>query len=437
MASKPPPSELAAWLAGQRWFASKTRRIESVAIADRVPVGDGAVAIVDVTLDDGGRERYAVPLLPGGGVRDALDDGSFCRALLGVMAGHARAAGEGGALVGSWTGAVPAPDADASVSRLKGEQSNTSVTFGAVLIVKHFRKLTDGMNPELEITRFLTEHAHFTHTPRLAGALEYHAADGGRAVLAVAQELVAGARDGWRWLLERLGAGDPARAALRRLGERTAALHLALAAPTDDPAFAAEPIARADLAAWREAIRRQVEAARAALGGRPLPDVTDALDGLAGLAGRAKLRHHGDYHLGQTLRVAGDDFMIIDFEGEPLRPLEERRRKHTPLRDVAGMLRSLNYAAVSARTETLEPEMRREFLAGYAAAAGDAPFLPPSAEDVTRAVAVFELEKAAYEIVYEANNRPQWVEIPVRAFIRATSSPAPGGSGRSAGAGAA
>jgi trehalose synthase-fused probable maltokinase len=429
MASNPPPSELAAWLARQRWFASKTRRIDEVAVADRVPVGDGALVLVDVTLEGGARERYAVPLLEGPSVRDALDDAGFCRSLLAIMAEGGRAHGKRGALTGSWTRAVRRPGPEERVARLAGEQSNTSVTFGATLIVKHFRRLTEGVNPELEITRFLTEHARFPHTPPLAGALEYEATDGGRTTIAVAQQLAAGARDGWQWLLERLSQGDSALAALGRLGERTAALHLALATPTDDPAFTAEPIGRADISAWQDAIRRQVAAARAALAPRALPDVAHALDGLGGLIGRVKLRHHGDFHLGQTLRVEGDDFVLIDFEGEPLRSLEERRRKHTPLRDVAGMLRSLHYAIASAGVASPEPagaweaDMRRAFLAGYSTAARNAPFLPATDEDFTRGVAVFELEKAAYEIVYEANNRPQWVEIPVRGFLRATSSP--------------
>lgn len=437
MASSPPPSELAAWLAGQRWFGSKTHRIETVTVADRVPIGDGALHLVDVTLDSGARERYAVPLLDGPGLRDGLDDAGFCHSLLAVMAEHTRVRGERGFLTGSWTGAVRRPSAEERVTRVAGEQSNTSVTFGAALIVKHFRRLTEGVNPELEITRFLTEHAHFAYTPPQAGALEYEAADGGRSAVAVGQQMAAGARDGWQWLLDRLSAGDPALAALRRLGERTAALHLALATPTDDPAFTAERIGRDDVTAWQQAVRRQVAAARAALAPRALPDVADALDGVTGLIGRVKLRHHGDFHLGQTLRVDGDDFMLIDFEGEPLRPLEERRRKHTPLRDVAGMLRSLNYAVASVTTAAAEraagweADMRAAFLTGYRTVAAGAAFVPPADEDFARAVAVFELEKAAYEIVYEANNRPSWIDIPVCGFLRATSSPAPR---RSAGA---
>jgi predicted trehalose synthase len=428
MASSPPPSELAAWLARQRWFASKAHRIETVTVADRLRIGDGALHLVDVTLEGGARERYAVPLHEGPGVRDALDDPGFCRSLLDIMADERRVPGERGVLAGAWTDAVRRPRADAHVTRVAGEQSNTSVTFGDAVIVKHFRRLTEGVNPELEITRFLTEHAHFPYTPPQAGALEYVSADGGRTAVAVAQQMAATARDGWQWLLERLAAGDPALGALRRLGERTAALHLALATPTDDPAFAVEPIGPDDVAAWQDAIRRQVAAARAALAPRPLPDAADTLDGVAALIGRVKLRHHGDFHLGQTLRVDGDDFLLIDFEGEPLRPLEERRRKHTPLRDVAGMLRSLNYAVAS--TPSSEPaaweaDMRRAFLAGYGEVACSAAFVPRTDDDFTRAVAVFELEKAAYEIVYEANNRPSWVDIPVRGFLRATSSPAP------------
>src|SRR5688572_2707342 len=187
MASNPPPSELAAWLARQRWFASKTRRIEAVAVADRVPVGDGALLLVDVTLEGAMRERYAVPLLEGPSVHDALDDPGFCRSLLAIMAEGGRAHGKRGVLTGAWTGAVRRPGPEERVARLAGEQSNTSVTFGAILIVKHFRRLTEGVNPELEITRFLTEQARFPHTPPLGGALEYEATDGGRTTIAVAQ----------------------------------------------------------------------------------------------------------------------------------------------------------------------------------------------------------------------------------------------------------
>jgi maltose alpha-D-glucosyltransferase/alpha-amylase len=291
------------------------------------------------------------------------------------------------------------------------------------------------VNPDLEITRFLTESAAFPHTPALAGWLDYEASDG-TATLAVAQSLVAGARDGWEWMLAAMQ--DEARRAhtrpsLRRLGEVTARLHLALAgAPPSEPALAGEPITDADLTRWTAAVAAQLTAARAAapagaagaLAAQPLELVVDAL---GGLRGRLKCRHHGDFHLGQTLyREASAEWTLIDFEGEPLRPLAERRQKHSPLRDVAGMLRSLAYAAETTRTagaatwvDAWERDARAAFLQGYLAAAGRAPFLPADEAAVRRAVAAFELEKAAYEVVYEANNRPDWIGIPLRGVVSA------------------
>src|SRR6185503_1184704 len=159
---------------------------------------------------------------------------------------------------------------------------------------------------------------------------------------------------------------------------------------------------------------------------RALPDLPSGSGpALAGLLGAAKIRHHGDFHLGQTLTVGdGQEFMLIDFEGEPLRPLEERRRKHTPLRDVAGMLRSFAYAAATTARSgrdvgDWEQDARASFVDAYREAAAAAPFLPASADAFTRAVTALELEKAAYEVVYEANNRPDWLDIPVRGFVSA------------------
>jgi maltose alpha-D-glucosyltransferase/alpha-amylase len=230
-------------------------------------------------------------------------------------------------------------------------------------------------------------------------------------------------------MLHRLRAGEDGLAALRRLGRRTAELHLALAAPSPDPAFGADTISRADASAWASALAQQVAAARAAAGARALPELPAAAGrALEGLVGAAKIRHHGDFHLGQTLAVrGGEDWALIDFEGEPLRPIEERRRKHTPLRDVAGMLRSLAYAAAtSARgghaVTDWEGAARAALVEAYRDAAGTAAFLPPSPEAFARAVAALELEKAAYEVVYEANHRPDWLEIPVRGFVSATAS---------------
>jgi maltokinase len=431
------------WLAKQRWFAGKARPIRGAMCRDRIRLGPGTLYVVFVGFGDavGELERYLVALLAAERAVDAFDDPGFCSALLDVVRCGHEVRGERGLLVGRPGRAFPADLAvDLTTHRLEGEQSNTSVVLGDRLIMKVFRRMSDGVNPELEITRFLTEHTTFRGTPRLAGALEYYpdnsgaierfADVGGVVTIGVLQEYVAGARDGWRFILDRLGAGDAALDALRRLGTRTAELHTALATPTPDPAFGADPITRADVAAWAEAVRCQVAAAREAARERSLPDVPDVFGpaGLGGLVGCVKIRHHGDFHLGQTLAIDdGHDFTIIDFEGEPLRPLEERRRKHTPLRDVAGMLRSIGYAAASAGLATSErrrweADARAAYIGAYRAATAGARFVPQSDDAFTRAVAVFEVEKAAYEIVYEANNRPDWIEIPVAGFVSATAS---------------
>jgi predicted trehalose synthase len=426
--SAPSGHALAGWIAGQRWFAGKTRRIASVALEDGVALGGATLWLARVTLDDGAAERYALPLRDGATPQDALDDPIFCRALLELTLAGGRAAGARGEVVGSPTRARPAEVAALAPRRLTGEQSNSSIIFGDALILKHFRRLAAGANPDVEITRFLTERTGFSHTPRLAGSLEYRDAEGAWAV-AMVQELVRDGRDGWRWLLDRLRAGDGALPSLVRLGRSTAALHLALASDARDPAFSPERITPADLAAWSDGVQRQLDAARAALGGR-LPDgVAGRIDGagLGGLVGAVKSRHHGDFHLGQTLVVrGGEDWALIDFEGEPLRPLAERRRKHTPLRDVAGLLRSLGYAAASVTPPAgWEEAARRAFLDGYRDGAGAAPFLPGGDAAFTRALAVLEIEKAAYEIVYEANNRPDWVAIPVRGLVSAAARSGP------------
>jgi maltose alpha-D-glucosyltransferase/alpha-amylase len=425
-------------MARQRWFATKSRRIVRTIVDDRVRLGPDTLYIIRVAVDDAAADRhaqydhdldrYVVALEQQPAVVDAFDSPAFCRELLHLIECTGELRGERGVVVGRPSRAFP-PDlpGDLPVSRGRGEQSNTSIIFGDVLIMKVFRRLVDGLNPELEITRYLTEHTAFRNTPPLAGALEYFDGNGRAATLAVAQGLVKGGRDGWQWILERLDRGDGGLEALRRLGRRTAELHLALAAPTPDPAFGTEPIGPDDISAWTAALERQVAAARAAAAGPPLPDLpAGAGDALAGLLGAAKIRHHGDFHLGQTLVLGdGEDFMVIDFEGEPLRPLEERRRKHTPLRDVAGMLRSFAYAAAaSARAGRdvggWEADARTAFVQGYRAAAGGAAFLPSSPKAFARAVAALELEKAAYEVVYEANNRPDWLEIPLRGLLSAT-----------------
>jgi predicted trehalose synthase len=466
MASRTPPSEaLAAWLSGRRWYATKTRRIAALTIEDRVAVGEATLVIAEVTLDDGSRDRYALPLVPApdpGQVADALDDPAFVRAVVELVATSGRLRGERGELRGIPTaGFDRALPRELPARRLGGEQSNTSVALGDTLIMKHFRRLAEGVNPEEEMTRFLTERAGFTGTPRLYGHLEYTAPGHGATTLAVVQELVRGARDGWQWMCAALGglgerapsatgAPDPARVrpwsgptlpALARLGALTAALHRALASQLHDPLFAPAPITPGDIALWSQQVHAQLDAALAVLGNDPLPPGLRPGDGLAGLLGCHKIRVHGDFHLGQTLyREADGAWTIIDFEGEPLRSLAERREKHAPARDVAGLLRSIDYAAATLVRDTpaaaawatsWRDAARQAFLDAYQAGAHGASFLPVTREAQTRAIAVFELEKAAYEVVYEANHRPDWVSIPTQGLLSASARLA---SGAAAGA---
>jgi trehalose synthase-fused probable maltokinase len=270
----------------------------------------------------------------------------------------------------------------------------------------------------------------------------------GTATLAVLQEFVANTGDGWRYVLAALEgrgtaieqAADPLIEDMRRLGEITGGLHVALASDPSDPDFAPQPVGPADIARWTSGIARDLDApdirrllARSpALADGAADRVTRALAALDRLAGTVKTRVHGDYHLGQVLRT-GDGFAIIDFEGEPARPLAERRARQAPLRDVAGMLRSLDYAAhavafaaTAERARALaaltawEQRARRAFLGGYRAAAARSPvaLLPTAETDLVAACAAFELEKACYELRYEMNNRPDWIAIPLAGITR-------------------
>jgi len=479
MASRPPRSEpaaivarlagpgrsdLARYLVRQRWFAAKTRGIDALAVRDWATLDEDAPLVLLLLDVDGDRYHVAVTVaadaappavmarLDGAAIVDAHDDPRFGRRVLAAIAAGRRFDGSAGRFAFHPTpGWSFPPDPDAvEARRHAGEQSNTSVFLGGGLVWKTLRRPQPGLNPDLEITRFLTTRTSFRHVPRLAGWAEHEGADG-PATLGVLQEFVANRGDGWKHVLSalrgRLGAGparsglDPLVEEMRRLGTITGGLHAALASDAADPDFAPEPITRDDVARWAADIRRDVEAGDVGglAGGGAVPvdpngaGVARALRALEALVGTVKIRSHGDYHLGQVLKTE-DGFVIIDFEGEPARPLAERRAKLPALRDVAGMLRSLDYAAHAVAFEVpaaerapalamltaWESEARRAFLDGYRGAATASPtaLIPRSEEELLAACAAFELEKACYELRYERNNRPDWVAIPLAGIRR-------------------
>ena len=325
----------------------------------------------------------------------------------------------------------------ALVRLIASEQSNSSVVFDEELILKVFRRLEPGINPELEMLRFLTEHG-FPNSPRLAGWYAY----AGRPLettLGVLQQFIAGALDGWELALDEL-AEAPERflERLRRLGEVTGAMHSVLGSDSADPAFCPEETSTEALGLLTATVDEEIE--RVFL---ELPEGIEALEPIAGRGEEVReqlrllshfgtvgrvIRHHGDLHLGQTLWADGD-WVIIDFEGEPARSLPERRRKRSPMRDVAAMLRSFAYAASA--VELLrgieappgwEERARSEFLDGYLESV-DSTIVPAGREAFDKLLSVFELEKAVYELRYELNVRPDWLSIPVAGIQRMLEQP--------------
>jgi trehalose synthase-fused probable maltokinase len=313
------------------------------------------------------------------------------------------------------------------------EQSNTSIVFDEELILKVFRRLEAGINPELELLRFLTERG-FENIAQLAGWYAY-TGQPMDATLGILQRFVAGGLDGWELALDTMSSDAAANGFLEnlhRLGAVTGRMHSLLGSDSSDPNFSPEQPSTESLGLLTATIDDEIESIFL-----ELPDSNEDLAPIrgrgeevrdrlrlwthVGLIGRV-IRVHGDFHLGQTL-WADDDWVILDFEGEPARSLPERRRKRSPLRDVAGMLRSFAYVASATSllrgTEPApewEKRARKEFLAGYRTTID--PTLVPSDSSMDKLLAVFELEKAVYELRYELNNRPEWVKIPVAGILR-------------------
>lgn len=502
------PSVLPQFLLQQRWFGGKARQIHSVEIPDIVPLitANAYVIFTRVNYATGPAETYAIPLLRSSGegqalslrihpanvseeilLKDALTDQQFLVHLLDAISNRASWPGIKGqirsipssALESLWRPA----QGPLTPSLMSAEQSNSSVVYDKRLVLKMFRRVEPGLNPDLEIGVFLMERSSFQNVPPLAGYIEYLDERGATSSLGMLQGYVANQGDAWQFTLRALAeyygavpqsngldAGEVPRASLvalsgqpvpdearRRigayldsaalLGRRTAELHLALACDREDPDFAPQPFSEADHRAFAESAAQLLTAnfdlLRPLKSGMPEQTRREAVKilGLEEIARRRfqlltqlkssamVTRIHGDYHLGQVL-FTGHDFVIIDFEGEPARSLAERRKKRSPLQDVAGMLRSFHYAAYvpllqkrdAGRSSHEELGIWAQywqkwvsaiFLRTYLEVSGDAIFIPSGREELALLLDVYLLDKAVYELGYELNNRPTWARIPL------------------------
>src|SRR2546421_4789237 len=425
---------------GQRWSGAKSRTVSHSEVLDTVTIRQTepqlSLALVELRYDTGSHDLYQL-LFSGqaeGAQFDGLaEDASLARELVSAMRSSLTLQGGQGVVEFQPAEDFSALGRELGAARLvASEQSNSSVVFDDALILKVFRRLEPGINPELEMLRFLTEQS-FRNIPALGGWYGY---SGGplTATLGLLQEYVAGAIGGWELALgEIASAPESFLDRLGRLGEVTANMHTALGADPTDLAFAPEEPSVESLGLLTATVDEEI--ARVFLS---LPDDDERLAPIlgrgeevreqlrllthAGSSGRV-IRTHGDYHLGQTL-WKGNDWILLDFEGEPARTLVERRRKRSPLRDVAGMLRSFAYAATAAELtrdadvpEDWEERARERFLESYLETV-DPALLPPGEAAIERLLAVFELEKAVYELRYELDNRPDWVGIPVAGIER-------------------
>jgi len=527
---------LPGYIGRARWFGGKARHPKGFTVLAAPALGNAKMLLVGVDYADGAAETYLVPLQmaaadtlgigekhpqavaartsEGGILFDAIHDEAFRAALYSLaMAGGSQT---GSAELVGLPGHVPPELAEPQPSRvLAVEQSNSSVVYGDRIFLKLYRRLEEGMNPDAEILRFLSDHG-FTHAPPYFGAVEFRA-DGSRPrVIALALGMVSHEGDAWTFALAELDkyyarvlaegfdaspfagvsppgliptrerdlelgdgsgsqgpdsqrpatAGGPASqrpatveafaslvgneflARVRQLGVRTGELHLALASDDRDSEFTSEPFGENERLALALAIRTEgkrvmdlLEKRRDALPAELNEAVASLMEAARGIDETAerlaaathlatdRTRTHGDYHLGQVLNT-GNDFIILDFEGEPARTLAERRLKRSPLRDVAGMLRSFHYAAHSAASKlgaqraSAEPfgelwaaTVNRAFLEAWLSKTAGAPFVPSRTADLAQLLEAFLLEKALYEIAYELNNRPTWVGIPLRGIL--------------------
>ena len=449
--------KLADWLLDRRWFGSKARDVASIHVLDVVALNPSpptppalSAALVEARYPGGTHDVYQLLLGVGsnggedsviGDVRgvtvyDAFADPRACELLGGLLREGAEVHGEHARVEFHWLEGVEPPRPGAEVRPMGAEQSNTSIVFDDELVLKAFRRVEAGDNPELEMLRFLSERG-FAHIAELGGWYQYEG-ELMDATFGVVQRFVPNARDGWELALDEL-AEDPERfvTRLRDLGAVIGRMHTVLASDPTDPAFAPEEPSDESLALLTATIDEEIERlflelpeidAVAPIAGHAA-EVRDRLQLLSHVGARGRLiRTHGDLHLGQTM-LGDDGWVVLDFEGEPARPLLERRRKRSPLRDVAGMLRSFAYAASASALqrgrpapEGWEERARESFLAGYLEAV-DPALMPPGEAPTRTMLSIFELEKAVYELRYELNNRPDWVGIPVAGIVRLLEEP--------------
>jgi maltokinase len=455
-------SRLAEWLLGRRWFGAKAQDVAQTHVLDVVSLTPDradppalVLALVEARFPTGAHSIYQLllgerPVAEGFSegrlddvgdttVYDAVADPTALASLAGLFDRDAIVAGEHATVTFHWMPGSEHARPGSSARAMGAEQSNSSIVLDERYVLKLFRRLEAGDNPELEMLRFLTARG-FPNIAELTGWADY-AGDLMDATLAVVQRYVEGGRDGWELALDEVGADPEAFVGrMGELGQVIGAMHTTLGSDAGDPAFAPEEPSMESTSLITATIDEQIE--------RVFVDLPHDLDALEPIAGRGEevrdrlsllshmgsagklIRHHGDLHLGQTL-LSPQGWIVLDFEGEPARPLLERRRKRSPLRDVAGMLRSFAYVASAGELqrgtpapEGWEDRMREAFLAGYFEAA-DSSLLPPGEQNARTLLTIFELEKAVYELRYELNNRPDWVRIPVAGIARLLEEPLP------------
>jgi trehalose synthase-fused probable maltokinase len=433
MAAALPEPDLREFVASQRWFGNKGLELVESIVVDQAEISPGPDPLLTLLLEtrygSGMHEIYQLLARPGaeeGPLLDVLADPATIRRLFDLAAVSASIASELGTIEFCSDAGFATPNGLPEVSPLSGEQSNSSVIVDGRLLVKLYRRLEPGVNPELELLRFFAHHGT-ANVPTLRAWWSYTGSVM-TTTLGIVQRYLADATSGWDFALDTLRS-DPASfvAAAGRLGEVVGELHVVLASDDADPAFAPEDTPAEAVPLLVATVDDEIQQVFDHL---PDDDVVAPIVGLGdavrdvlgslsstGPAGRL-IRTHGDLHLGQVLHTP-DDWYVIDFEGEPARSIPERRAKRSPLRDVAGMLRSFAYARLVAgqHDEQSELDARQAFLDGYLGAV-ERTAIVPSSPQLERLIGIFELEKAVYELRYELSHRPDWVHIPVAGIGR-------------------